>query len=292
MIVVTQENPGGSSRRYGSAHVAAERAQPGVQVADLGRGSRSATLRIAHFAGTRNSLWCPPHGAGADRPGRTSALPSSYCDELGDPLVRVGHVARRSTPRSGRGPPRCRSAAPSRTRRCAGTACSRIAGAAAGAAGAASERVVGGLRRRWPAARSWGGVDPPGRGGPARLPPAGSGARPSCRTHDLAVVLHRAAALAGAGRAEGLGLPVLEAMVGRRPGGHLGRAGRWSRSAVVAPARRGTRGRPRRAGRALAAGRPGRAGPVGGSRGGTGPATTPGPRPLASLWALYSDLAT
>ncbi len=59
MIVVTQLNPGGSSRRYGSDTSRRKARNPefrsGIGVA----ASELAILRMTHFAGTRAHLWVP-----------------------------------------------------------------------------------------------------------------------------------------------------------------------------------------------------------------------------------------
>ena len=55
-MVVTQENPGGSSRRYGSATSRRNARIPEFRSGIRVPLSRSANLRMSHLAGTRSSL--------------------------------------------------------------------------------------------------------------------------------------------------------------------------------------------------------------------------------------------
>ncbi len=59
VIVVTQENPGGSSRRYGSDTSRRNARSPEFRSGILELVSRSATLRMNHLAGTRSILCVP-----------------------------------------------------------------------------------------------------------------------------------------------------------------------------------------------------------------------------------------
>ena len=59
VIVVTQENPGGSSRRYGAAAWRRKARSPELRSGMRVPVSRSASLRMNHLAGTRSSLWLP-----------------------------------------------------------------------------------------------------------------------------------------------------------------------------------------------------------------------------------------
>jgi hypothetical protein len=59
VIVVTQLNPGGSSRRYGSETSRRNARSPEFRSRILVPDSASAILRIVHFAGTRRTLWLP-----------------------------------------------------------------------------------------------------------------------------------------------------------------------------------------------------------------------------------------
>ena len=59
VIVVTQENPGGSSRRYGRATWRRKARSPELRSGISQLVSRSAILRMNHLAGTRKILWLP-----------------------------------------------------------------------------------------------------------------------------------------------------------------------------------------------------------------------------------------
>ena len=56
MIVVTQENPGGSSRRYGSATSRRNALNPEFRSGNRELVSHSASLRMNHLAGTPRIL--------------------------------------------------------------------------------------------------------------------------------------------------------------------------------------------------------------------------------------------
>ena len=74
MIVVTQEKPGGSSRRYGSETSRRKARSPELRSGILVCASRSATLRITHFAGTRRNLCVPSSVVRAPTTWSTSGL--------------------------------------------------------------------------------------------------------------------------------------------------------------------------------------------------------------------------
>ena len=59
MIVVTQREAGRQQAQVRQRHLAPERPQPGVEVGDRWLVSRSAILRMNHFAGTRRILCVP-----------------------------------------------------------------------------------------------------------------------------------------------------------------------------------------------------------------------------------------
>ena len=92
MIVVTQENPGGSSRRYGSATSRRNARSPELRsgISELTRCS--ASLRMNHFAGTRSSLCLPASDVRAPTTWSTVGSASSVATSSGICAVRVGHV--------------------------------------------------------------------------------------------------------------------------------------------------------------------------------------------------------